>query len=201
MDAYEGIVSRRSLRRLDARPIEPALLQKLIYAGCLAPAPHHTRPWRFVVLESHESRTRLAASMGAAWRRDLEADSVPQERIETLLARSRRQIEDAPALVLSCLISEGLRAWPDERRQRAEWRMAIQSMGCALENIMLAAHAEGLASFWISAPLFCPDAVREALDLPDGYEAQALIAIGYPAAGISPRPRPEPDLAALVLKR
>jgi nitroreductase len=79
--------------------------------------------------------------------------------------------------------------------------MAIQSMGCALENIMLAAHAEGLASFWISAPLFCPDAVREALDLPAGYEVQALIAIGYPAAGISPRPRPEPDIAALVLER
>ena len=201
MDAYESIVSRRSLRQLDARPIDPAVLQTLIYAGCLAPAPHHTRPWRFVALESPESRIRLAAAMGAAWRRDLEADGVPQERIEALLARSRRQIEDAPALVLSCLIFKGLREWPDERRQRAEWRMAIQSMGCALENIMLAAHAEGLASFWISAPLFCPDAVREALDLPDEYEAQALIAIGYPAAGISPRPRPEPDIATLAQTR
>jgi len=125
-----------------------------------------------------------------------------------LLARSRRQIEEAPALVLGCLVAEGLparpaggRQWPDERRQRAEWDMALQSMGCALENLMVAAQAEGLASYWISAPLFCPEAVREALDLPAAYEAEALIALGYPAAGLSPRPRPEPDLAALVQTR
>ncbi len=73
--------------------------------------------------------------------------------------------------------------------------MAQQSMGAALENIMVAAHALGLASYWISAPLFCPQAVREALDLPIDYESQALIVIGYPASGFSPRPRAEPDVA------
>ncbi len=74
--------------------------------------------------------------------------------------------------------------------------MAVQSIGCALENIMVAAQAEGLASYWISAPLFCPDAVREALDLPAEYEAQALVSIGYSAGDA--RPRAEPDLAALI---
>ena len=74
--------------------------------------------------------------------------------------------------------------------------MAVQSIGCALENIMVAANAEGLGSYWISAPLFCPDAVREALDLPPEYEAQALVSIGYPAS--EPRPRAEPDLGKLI---
>ena len=205
MEAYEAITGRRSLRQFDRLPIARPLLQKLLYAACLAPAPHHTRPWRFVLLDTAGARQRLAEAMGAAWRRDLEGDGVAPEWIETLLARSRRQIEEAPALVLGCLVAEGLpslpaggRRWPDERRQRAEWGMALQSMGCALENIMVAAHAEGLASFWISAPLFCPEAVRQALDLPAEYEAQALIALGYPAPGVSPRPRPEPDVAALT---
>jgi F420 biosynthesis protein FbiB-like protein len=139
--------------------------------------------------------------MGAAWRRDLESDGVEGPRIAALLARSRRQLAYAPALVLGCLVSEGLRRWPDERRQRAEWAMAVQSMGCALENIMVAAQNEGLASFWISAPSFCPEAVRDALDLPVGYDSQALVALGYPAPGKSPRPRTEPDLAALVAAR
>lgn len=201
MDAYEAIVGRRSVRRLDSRPIARPLLHKLLYVGCLAPAPHHTRPWRFVVLETHDARERLAAAMGGAWRRDLESDGVGRQRIEALLARSRRRIEEAPALLLGCLVAQGLRRWPDERRQRAEWGMALQSMGCALENIMVTAHAEGLASYWISAPLFCPEAVREALDLPPDYQAQALIALGYPAAGASPRPRPELDLTALVRTR
>lgn len=198
MDAYHAIVERRSLRQLDARPVPRALIDKLLRAGCLAPAPHHTLPWRFVVLESAESRRRLTDAMGAAWRRDLDRDGVSPQKIEALLAQSRRQIEDAPALVLGCLVAEGLRRWPDERRRRAEWGMAQQSMGGALENIMVAAHAEGLASYWISAPLFCPEAVRDALDLPAAYEAQALIVLGYPAPGVTQRPRPEPDISALV---
>lgn len=201
MEAYQALTERRSLRQFDNRPIARPALHKLLYAACLAPAPHHTRPWRFVSIEVDDARERLAGFMGAAWRRDLEADGVAATEIERLLERSRRQIEEAPALVLACLVREGLRTWPDERRQRAEWGMALHSMGCALENIMVAAYDEGLASYWISAPSFCPEAVREALDLPAGYEAQALIAIGHPAPGATPRPRPEPDLSALVLTR
>lgn len=201
MDAYEAIAGRRSLRQFDGRAIPRPTLHRLLYLACLAPAPHHTRPWRFVVLESVDARRRLAEAMGAAWRRDLESDGAAPERIEALLERSRRQIEEAPALVLGCLVAEGLRTWPDERRRSAEWGMALQSMGCALENLMVAAHAEGLASFWISAPLFCGPEVREALDLPVEYEPQALVAIGYPAPGASPRARPEPDLSALIQTR
>jgi len=201
MDAYEAIAGRRSLRQLDARPVPRELIEKLLAVACVAPAPHHTRPWRFVELESVPSRQRLAAAMGVAWRRDLERDGVAPEKIAALLEKSRKQIEGAPALLLGCLVAEGLRAWPDERRRRAEWGMAQQSMGAALENIMVAAHALGLASYWISAPLYCADAVREALELPAAYEAQALIAIGYAAAGVAPRPRPEPDVSALTERR
>ncbi len=196
MNAYEAITERRSLRQLSTVPVAKPLVQKLLYAAVLAPAPHHTKPWRFVHLETPGSRKRLAESMGAAWRTDLEGDHVSESQIELLLSRSERQIVSAPALVLACIVAEGLRSWPDQRRRRAEYRMAVQSIGCALENIMVAAQAEGLASYWISAPLFCPDAVREALDLPAEYEAQALVSIGYPAGDA--RPRAEPDLATLI---
>lgn len=199
MDAYQAIVGRRSLRQFSTVPVARPLVQKLVYGACLAPAPHHTRPWRFVLVETARARRRLAESMGAAWRRDLEGDGVAPERIAALLARSQRQIEGAPALVLGCLVAEGLRRWPDERRTRAEWGMAQQSLGAALQNIMVGAHNEGLASFWMSAPLYCPEAVREALDLPVDYEAQALVALGYPSSDAAPRPRPEPDLATLIL--
>ena len=201
MDAYDAVVGRRSLRQLDTRVVPRELIDKLLYAACLAPAPHHTQPWRFVVLESADARRRLTEAMGAAWRRDLERDGVAPQQIAALLARSRRQIEGAPALLLGCLVGEGLRQWPDERRRRAEWGMALHSMGCALESIMVAAHALGLASYWLSAPLFCPGAVREALNLPADHEAQALVVVGYPAPGVSPGPRPGPDLSALVQRR
>jgi nitroreductase len=70
-----------------------------------------------------------------------------------------------------------------------------------MQNVMLAAHARGLASYWISAPLFAPEACREALALPEGWVAQALIVLGYPAPGAAPRPRPPADLSGMVVER
>jgi nitroreductase len=104
-------------------------------------------------------------------------------------------------LLLVCLTNEGLRRWPDDRRARNEWAMAQQSVGAAMQNIMLAAHAMGLSSYWISAPLFAPEACTEALALPDGWVAQALIVLGYGADAAAPKPRPAADLSKLVIER
>ncbi len=199
MDAIEAIRTRRSIRAFLPRPVPEGLVEELVALACAAPAPHHTQPWRFVTLGA-EARETLAEAMGAAWRSDLERDGVPAERIQALLARSRAQILRAPALVLGGLVDEGLRRWPDERRRQAEWGLAMHSFGAALQNLMLAAHAKGLASFWISAPLFCPDAVRRALLLPEAFVAQALVALGYPDPSYRPRDRP-PLLVERVLER
>jgi len=200
MDLLEAIETRRSLRQLDARPVPPALVQRAIAAACLAPAPHHTRPWRYVVV-GPGAREALAARMGAAWRADLERDGHPEGLVQKLLRKSRRQIVGAPALVLACLTREGLRDWPDERRDRNEWAMAQQSVGAGMQNLMLAAHALGLASYWISAPLFAPEAAREALALPDDFVTQAFVVLGYAAPGAVPKPRPAVDLGRFVLDR
>jgi F420 biosynthesis protein FbiB-like protein len=150
---------------------------------------------------SPERRTALAERMGAAWREDLERDGHAEELITKLLRKSYRQIVTAPVLVLACLTHEGLRDWPDERRAQHEWAMAQQSVGAAMQNMMLAAHAHGLASYWISAPLFAADAVRDALDLPAEFVAQAFIVLGYPAAGAAPKPRPAANVSKLIVER
>ena len=198
MDALEALATRRSIRGFDGRPVPAEALGRLAEAGTWAPAPHHTRPWWFVNVASEEARERLARAMGGRWRRDLAKDGVPADKIEALLERSRRQQMKAPALLLACLSPEGRRAWPDRRRRRSERDMSVQSMGAALQNVMLAAHAMGLATFWISAPLFCPETVRRALDLPRDWEPQALLAVGYPAAVYVPRPRPPLDRARVI---
>ena len=200
MDALEAIRTRRSLRQLADRAVPRDLVDEALRMALLAPAPHHTRPWRYVVV-SPERRESLATAMGAGWRTDLERDGHPQVLIEKLLAKSRRQIMSAPALILSCLTHEGLRDWPDERRARNEWAMAQQSAGAGMQNLMLAAHALGLASYWISAPLFAPEAVRGALELPDDYVAQAFVVLGYPTEGASPKPRPAIDATSLIVDR
>jgi len=185
----EAIAGRRSVRHFADRPVEPDAIDAVIAAACLAPAPHHTRPWRFVVL-SPDARAALADAMGRAWRRDLRRDGVEEERIEALLERSRGQIMAAPALILVGFLAGAQRGWPDQRRRRSESMMFAQSTGAALQNLMLAAHGRGLGSYWISAPVFCPAAVRRALGLSPEFEAQALVALGYPQPGTEPPPRP-----------
>jgi coenzyme F420-0:L-glutamate ligase/coenzyme F420-1:gamma-L-glutamate ligase len=200
MNALEAIRTRRSLRQLAERPVPHELLDDILELAATAPAPHHTRPWRYVIVLPR-SRDRLCELMGAAWRADLERDGHPPEVIDKLLRKSRRQITGAPALILACLTHEGLRDWPDDRRARNEWAMAQQSIGAAMQNVMLAAHAMGLSSYWISAPLFAPEACTEALALPEDYVAQAFLVVGYPAADAAPKPRPPADLSKLVIER
>ena len=199
MDALDAIRTRRSLRQLAERPVSDELLHELLALACAAPAPHHTRPWRYVIVHPPR-REVLAGALGAAWRADLERDGHPQALIEKLLRRSRRQIVAAPALILACLTDEGLRRWPDERRARNEWAMAQQSIGAGMQNLMLGAHALGLASYWISAPLFAPEAAAQALELPDGYVAQAFVVVGH-GDGAAPKPRPEIDVSQLIIER
>ena len=186
----EAISGRRSIRHFARRAVPPALVREIVAAACLAPAPHHTHPWRFVALRAAEAKQRLAEAMGQAWRRDLEADGVPAERIQALLSRSRKRLSQAPVLLLACIVADGARRWPDQRRRAAERQMFGHSLGAALQNLMLAAHARGLGTCWLSAPLFCPQAVRRAVDLPADFQAQALIALGYPKPGLALPPRP-----------
>ena len=78
--------------------------------------------------------------------------------------------------------------------------MAVQSFGAALQNVLLAASALGLAGYWLSAPLFCPDVARDTLALPADWQPQAFIALGWPDGG-APSPRPAPALAVHLIER
>lgn len=200
MDALEAIASRRSVRRFAPRGVPRRLLRELVAAACAAPAPHHSRPWRFLELR-REMRRRLAEAMAAAWRADLEADGQPPEAIERSLARSRRQLTEAPLLLLACLDQEGARRWPDSRRRGAEHEMYIQSLGAALQNLLLAAHARGLGGYLKGAPLFCQAAVAEALGLPPGWQPAFLVLLGYPEEGLQPPPRPALRVQDLLIER
>ena len=139
--------------------------------------------------------------MAAAWRVDAAADGASDSRIEGEVRRSRKQMAEAPLLLLTCLETEGARDWPDDRRRAAERDMHMQSLGAALQNLLLAAHARGLGGYLKGAPLFCPAAVAEALALPEGWQPAFLVLLGYPAQGAKPAARPEPQVQDFLLSR
>jgi coenzyme F420-0:L-glutamate ligase/coenzyme F420-1:gamma-L-glutamate ligase len=139
--------------------------------------------------------------MGARWRADLAGDGVAPARVDALVDASHAKIEGAPALVLGCLTWDGLDRYPDEIRQRAEWGMALLSLGAAVENLMLAIADAGYASCWVAAPIFCPEAARDALGLPAEWLPHAMVLVGRPEPSYVGRPRPPVPLDELRTHR
>lgn len=178
---WQLIRGRRSVRRYRPDPIARPLLEKLLTAAIWAPSAHNRQPWRFCVVTTDPVKQELSDRMGARWRADLGADGVDEAIIERRVRISHARITGAPALVAASLSLEGMDDYPDSRRQEAEWLMAVQSTALACQNLLLAAQQYGLAACWMCAPLFVPDLVRDALDLPDNWHPQALITLGYAA--------------------
>ena len=184
------VEARRSIRAFLPETVTRTDLDAIVEAACLAPAPHHSRPWRFVVVDTDAAKRALALGMGERWRTDLLADGVGPERVEELVDASHDKLVRAPAFVVGCLTWNGLDRYPDERRRRAEWGMALLSLGAAVENLMLTATDRGLASCWVAAPIFCPEEARDALALPAEWLPHALVLVGRPDPTYVGRPRP-----------
>lgn len=189
--------ARRSIRAYLDHPVPRALLDRWVEAACIAPAPHHSRPWRFVVLDDAASKDALAHGMGERWRHDLLADGLDPARVDALVTASHTKLTGAPALVLACLTSDGLDEYADDGRRIAEWGLALLSLGAAVENLMLAVADDGWASCWVAAPMFCPAEARDALGLPGPWLPHALVTVGRPDPAYVGRPRPPVPLEEL----
>lgn len=175
------IFSRRSIRRYRPEPVPHQIVEDLLQAAIWSPSAHNRQPWRFAVVETQTQKVQLAQAMGARLRRDLTADDVPVDVIEADAGRSYSRITNSPVLILLCLSMVDMDVYADERRNHQEYIMTVQSVAMAGQNILLAAHDFGLGACWMCAPLFCPDVVKDTLKLPDDWQPQALLTVGYPA--------------------
>jgi F420 biosynthesis protein FbiB-like protein len=181
MELLDAIRTRRSVRRTTGAPVPRNLITRLVTAAIWAPSAHNRQPWRFAALDHPATIERLARAMGDRLRHDLEADGVPEAAIEADVARSCRRITGGAVVIALCLSMEDMDVYADERRAQLEYLMAAQSTAMAGQNLLLAAHDAGLGAYWMCAPLFCPDVVRAALDLPQDWQPQALLILGWPA--------------------
>ncbi|WP_129629944.1 nitroreductase family protein [Candidatus Oscillochloris fontis] len=181
MDLMQAIRGQRSVRTFRPDAVSSAHLTTLIEAAGWAPSPHGRQPWRFVILTQPDVKQHLAEAMGTTWRNHLAQDGQDAASIERRYQRSLQRITQAPAIIIACLYLDDLDSYPDPERQAAETTMAIQSLGCAIQNMLLAAYALGLGTGWMCAPLFCPHEVRTTLNLHASLHPHALIPVGYPA--------------------
>jgi F420 biosynthesis protein FbiB-like protein len=124
-------------------------------------------------------KTDLANAMAIDFERDLTRDGISPEKIQAQLKRSKDRITSAPVVILLCLDMSEMDSYPDEKRQYAERMMAIQSVAAAGLQLLLAAHAEGLAGVWVCSPLFAQETIRKTLNLSAAWEPQAMFFVGY----------------------
>lgn len=188
-------LARRTVREFTGQPVDMAAVRQAIDAAFAAPAPHHSVPWRFAVLESAATRTRLLDAMLGAWRADLAGDGKTAEQIARRVRRGD-VLRRAPLIIVPCLVTEAAHDYPDPRRSAAERAMFLVAMGAGVQNLLVSLAARGLGSCWVSSTLFCPDVAAGALDLPAGWEPMGAVGVGYPARPAPPRP--ERDTGALV---
>ncbi|MCV7280138.1 coenzyme F420-0:L-glutamate ligase [Mycolicibacterium flavescens] len=185
---------RRSVRRFSPEPVAPELVEAAVAEALTAPAPHHTRPVRFVWLQDRDRRVTLLDRMKAKWRADLTGDGKPADAVERRVQRGQI-LYDAPEVVIPFLVPDGAHTYPDAQRTAAEHTMFTVAAGAAVQGLLVALAVRDVGSCWIGSTIFAADEVRAELELPADWEPLGAIAIGYPEEGSGPRePAPTDDL-------
>jgi 5,6-dimethylbenzimidazole synthase len=167
---YRVMSARRDMRHFRADPLDEALLERLLGAAHLAPSVGYMQPWRFIRVRSPELRARIHALVEAerqATAAALEARSVEFLRLKV------EGIRECGELLVAALA-------PDRERhvfgRRTMPEMDLASVACAIQNLWLAARAEGIGMGWVS--LFDPEALRELLHMPEGSRPVAVLCLG-----------------------
>lgn len=187
----EAVLLRRSVRTFTPDPVDPDTVRDAVADALTAPAPHHTRPVRFVWVRTREVRERLLTEMRNKWRDDLRSDGWTDERIDRRVGRGDI-LFDAPEIVIPFCVPDGAHSYPDDRRTSAEHTMFTVAVGAAVQGLLVSLAVRGLGSCWIGSTIFASDVVRTQLGLESDWNAMGAIAIGHPADVAAPRVAGDP---------
>jgi nitroreductase len=163
MELYEALEGRRSIRKYTADLVSDETLQKLLCAAGIAPSWKNNQCWRFIVVREQSRKQKLAGSL---------PDGNP----------CKKAIAEAPVVLVLC-------ADPQTSGRQDGKDYYLLDAGLAMQQLMLAAHAEGLGTCWVA--WFDEAKARPACNIPEPYRVVALTPLGVPAHRPSPRPRKE----------
>jgi len=168
LDVFEAIKGRRSVRAYTSEEVSEEDVGRLIEAARLAPSAGNIQPWEFVIVTNAETKRRLAAA-----------------------ALHQTFIEEAPVVIVVCA-NAARSSWGYGSRGANLY--CLQDTAAATENMLLAAHALGLAACWVGA--FHEDEAGKAVNTPKGVRPVAIVPVGHPAE--KPRAPPKRSIREIV---
>jgi nitroreductase len=181
MNTLEAIAARRSIRRFKDTPIPEEMLEAILTAGIQAPSGKNKQPWRFVVVKENR-RAEMIGVMRAGI-----AQSKALGRETGGAEWTAKIMEQAPVTVF-IFNPGGLEPWLTHSIDQMFWDVVdIQSIGAAIQDMLLAARDLGLGSLWICDVFSAYDELR--IWLGEKGEMIAAVSLGYPDEAPEARPR------------
>ncbi|WP_277184366.1 5,6-dimethylbenzimidazole synthase [Caballeronia sp. BR00000012568055] len=168
---YRAIYERRDMRHFVREAVAPDVMQRLIDAALHAPSVGFMQPWRIIRITSIELRERLHEAVEKE--RALTADALDERRDAFMKLKVEGMRECGEVLVMALMDKRD----PYVFGRRTLPEMDLASVACAIQNMWLAARAEGLGMGWVS--LFDPQEVADLLGMPSGARPVAILCIGH----------------------
>ena len=169
MELFEALKNRRSVRKFSSEPVENDGLKKILDAARVAPSWSNQQCWKFIVVRDQETKEKLAESM---------PENNPARKAVA---------ETAPVVIVLC-------ADPEASGKQDGKDYYLLDSGLAMQQLMLAAHAEGLGTCWIA--WFDEEKARQACSIPEDQRVVGLTPLGVPEK--QPSEKPRKDLNEIV---
>jgi nitroreductase len=188
MNTLDAIAARRSIRKFKDTPLPDGILHKILTAAIQAPSANNRQPWSFVIIQG-EKRAEMVRIM-----REGIAQAIARGEDRGSCEGSARVMEVAPVTVF-IFNPDGLRPWRKHTvHQMFMDVLDIQSIGAAIQNMLLAAQELGVGSLWICDVFIAYEELCHWL----GEKGELIAAVTFGYAGESPAARPRKPISKVV---
>ena len=175
MEFYDVVEKRRSIRQFEDREIPQEVLKRILGAGLKAPSSNHQRRWELLALTEKPRIMALAKFIRPYPCRIQEPKTPQQEMFKIAYPRQRSMIEESACVVLPWFKQK----YPLSEDKNGYGLMDYGATWALIENMLLAATAEGLGSVVHIPVKKEPEQIREFFKVPDGWALPALVVLGY----------------------
>ena len=199
MDLFDAIKGRKSIRRFKQTPVPEGDIKKILDAGMRAPSANNTQPWSFLVIKDKALLSKMAEAVRQQVDRMIPyAENEKQtQRLAAYKSTYYTFFEHAPVVI--AVFMEGYDASTDELLARIGYSVddirrlrplpGLQSVAAAIQNMLLAIHALGYGSCWMTGPLIAQEGFEKLLGFGKEKSIAALLPIGVPDEGPPARSR------------